>query len=266
MPRLTTAALCVCFAAFARVAGAQQPFATDDADVTPKGVVHVEIFDEYDWLQRELAPHVQQNTFNMRVNYGVGSGLELDLDSPLIAIVNDASATPRLPFGIGDTDFGVKYNFRVEKPDSRVPALTAVLYIETPTGDAANGLGSGLIDTWMYVVAQKTAGGGVTLRANAGYLFTGNPSTGVVGITGAHGHVATMSVSAGRKMSDAVSVGVEVAGAVANSTAQDRTELQGMLGAKYALRENMAVTAGLIAGHFAASPRLGVQVGFSIDR
>ncbi len=51
-------------------ASAQQPFYTDDADVTPKGGVHVESFDEYDWLQRSQAPHLQQNTINMRVNYG----------------------------------------------------------------------------------------------------------------------------------------------------------------------------------------------------
>ena len=135
-------------------ARAQQPFSTDDADVTPKGWVHVEAFNEYDWLQFSQAPHRRQNTVNMRVNYGLGRGLELDLDSPLITIVNDATASPRRPFGIGDTNFGVKYSLRGEYPDSRAPALTVTVYIETPTGDAATGLGSGLIDVWILKQSQ----------------------------------------------------------------------------------------------------------------
>src|SRR5438552_3542839 len=39
---------------------AQQPFYTDDADVTPAGKIHVEAFDEHDWLQHGQAPHVRQ--------------------------------------------------------------------------------------------------------------------------------------------------------------------------------------------------------------
>lgn len=93
----------VCLLVQPSVTRAQQPFSTDDADTTPKGGVHIEAFNEYDWLQLSQAPHLQQNTINMRVNYGVGHGLELDLDSPLIMIVNDVSSIPRRPFGIGDT-------------------------------------------------------------------------------------------------------------------------------------------------------------------
>jgi hypothetical protein len=50
---------------------AQQPFSTDDADVTPAGKVHFEAFDEYDWLQHSQVPHLRQNTLNMRINYGL---------------------------------------------------------------------------------------------------------------------------------------------------------------------------------------------------
>ena len=139
-------------------AAAQQPFYTDDADVTPKNGIHVESFDEYDWLPPSQAPHRQQNTINMRVNYGLGSGFELDLDAPLITIVNAATTIPRRPFGIGDTNFGVKYNLRPALKGSAAPALTGALYIEVPTGDAATGLGSGLTDVWMYGVIQKTVG------------------------------------------------------------------------------------------------------------
>jgi len=128
---------------------AQQPFATDDADVTPKGKAHIEAFNEYDWLQLSQTPHLRQNTFNMRVNYGLGRDFELDLDSPLITILNDASTSPRRPFGLGDTNFGFKYHLRDERKDSKVPGLAMATYIELPTGNVPTGLGSGLTDLWV---------------------------------------------------------------------------------------------------------------------
>ena len=257
----------VVMAAIAPVkAAAQQPFYTDDADVTPKGAVHIESFDEFDWLQPSQAPHLRQNTINMRVNYGLGHRLELDLDSPLITIVNDATTVPRRPFGIGDTNFGVKYSFREETAQSAAPALTAAMYVEVPTGDESTGLGSGLTDVWVYGVVQKKVGRNAIVRANGGYLFTGNTSTGVVGITGVRGRVVTMSASATRQITSALTLGAEVAAAATNATATDRAQLQAMIGGNYALRDGLTLAFGIIAGHFTASPRAGVQIGFSLDR
>src|SRR5579862_8860570 len=105
MRRLLIAALLL----WPSVAAAQQPFYTDDADVTPRGKVHFDLFDEYDWLKAAQAPHQRQNTFNMKMNYGLTDHLELDLDSPLLTIVNDPTGTPRQPTGIGDTNMGFKY-------------------------------------------------------------------------------------------------------------------------------------------------------------
>src|SRR5436305_10662526 len=93
--------------AWPTVANAQQPFSTDDADVTPRGTTHVEVFNEHDWLQSGQRPHLRQNTLNMRVNYGLTNRLELDLDAPLIAIFNASPSTPQRPFGVGDTNFGL---------------------------------------------------------------------------------------------------------------------------------------------------------------
>jgi hypothetical protein len=87
---------------------AQPPFSTDDVGVTAKGAVHVEVFNELDWLQPEQAPHLRQNTINMRVNYGVTDRLELDVDSPLLVVFNERATDPEKPVGIDDTDFGVK--------------------------------------------------------------------------------------------------------------------------------------------------------------
>jgi hypothetical protein len=247
------------------LAFAQQPFYTDDADVTSRGRLHVESFDEYDWLPSSQTPHRQQNTFNMKVNYGLGRGLELDLDSPLITIVNERGTVPLQPFGLGDTNFGLKYQVREERRGSAGPALALVTYIEIPTGETATGLGSGLLDTWVYGVLQKTLARDVVLHLNGGYLFTGNTSTGVVGITTARGHVATLGGSLVKKVSDAITLGVDVTAAATRNADLNRTQLQGMLGGNYALRENLTLDVGVIVGRFAASPRVGVLIGFSWD-
>ena len=242
---------------------AQQPFYTDDADVTPAHKVHLEIFDEYDWLQQSQRPHLKQNTLNMRINYGLGKGLELDLDSPLIAIMNDTTASVRRPFGIGDTNFGIKYNIRPEQ--GRSPALAVAAYVETPTGNSRSGLGSGLTDIWVYGIVQKAVAPPLVLRINGGYLFTGNTSTGVVGITTAHGHVATMGASIVRTLTRRFDLGTEVTAAIAPNPDLQRAQLQFLIGGNYAITEGLTLDIGVIGGHYVASPRIGLQIGFSFD-
>ena len=242
---------------------AQQPFATDDADTTPGGKVHIEAFDEYDWLQRSQAPHVRQNTINMRINYGLTNRLELDLDAPVIAIMNDSSVSVRRASGFGDTNFGVKYNFKSE--NGRSPAVSGALYIETPTGNPVNGLGSGLADIWVYGIVQKTLSAPLVLHMNGGYLFTGNTSTGVVGITTARGHVATMGASLVRTFTKRLDLGLDVTAAAASNADVQRGQLQFLVGGNYALREGLTLDIGVVRGRFIASPRYGLQVGFSLD-
>lgn len=247
------------------VATAQQPFSTDDAAVTAKGSTHVEVFDEYDWLQPSQLPHRRQNTFNMRVNFGLGHGLELDVDSPLLAIANAPTTAPLEPIGFGDTNFGVKYNFRSERPGSSAPALSTALYIETPTGNPATGLGSGLIDVWAYLVIQKSLTSNVTLRLNGGYLFAGNTSTGVVGIETTRGHIATGGASVVEAISKRWSLGAEMTGAISSNPGLDREQLQFLVGASYELRDGLSLSLAGTSGWFPASPRVGVLVGFALD-
>jgi len=242
---------------------AQQPFYTDDAEVTPAGKIHLEVFDEHDWLQRSQSPHLRQNTVNMRVDYGLGKGFELDLDSPLITILNDSTTSVRRAMGIGDTNFGVKYKFRAEK--GRSPGLSLAAYIETPTGDSQTGLGSGLTDTWIYGIVQKTLAPSLVAHLNGGYLFTGNTSTGVVGISKARGHVATMNASVIRAFTRRLDLGAEVAAAVTRNTTLQRAQLQFMVGGNYGIREGLTLDLGILGGYFVASPRFGLQIGFSFD-
>jgi len=242
---------------------AQAPFTTDDSDVAPRGTAHVEIWDQVDWLQSTAAPHYRQNTFNMRVNYGWTDRVELDLDAPLLIIYNNEE--PYRVSGIGDTELGVKWNLREAQHGSNGVAAALAAYVEFPTGEPTNDLGSGVVDVWTYVVLEKAIGVGTTIRLNGGYLFAGNTSTGVVGITTARGHVATMSGSLTRAVSPRVSVGGEVAAAVTTKKELERGQLQALFGFVFQPREPFTVTAGFVVGHFSASPRFGVQVGFSVD-
>jgi hypothetical protein len=129
----------VLFALVATSARAQQPFFTDDAGVTDAGIVHLEVFNEFDRLQPALEPHRQQNTFNMRATYGVGRQIELNVDAPLLAVLNNQ--TIHNAFGLGDTNVGVKYHWRDEGAGYRHPAMAVAFYLETPTGNPTSGLG-----------------------------------------------------------------------------------------------------------------------------
>jgi hypothetical protein len=53
--------------------------------------------------------------------------------------------------------------------------------------------------------------------------------------------------------------------AATRNDALERAQLQLMLGGNYELRRDFSLGAGVIAGHFTASPRFGVQVGFAWD-
>ncbi|HEY5055831.1 MAG TPA: hypothetical protein VII58_06700, partial [Acidobacteriaceae bacterium] len=97
--------------------------------------------------------------------------------------------------GLGDTDMGIKWNFRKAQSGSRAPALGASLYIEFPTGNVQRQLGSGLKDYWLNGIAQEPFTNRTRLTGNFGFLFAGNTSTGVIGIQTARGHVYTAGVS-----------------------------------------------------------------------
>jgi len=193
-------------AVFSTAAHAQSPFVTDDANVAGPGVFHVEVFNEYDWLPVEQTPHLRQNTLNMRLNVGLGHGWEADLDSPFLVVTNTPASSPQRVAGSGDTNFGLKYHVRGED-SSRTPAFAVVTYLELPTGDASNGLGSGLADVWIYTVAEKRLPHALSVIGNLGYLFAGNTSTGVLGIQAVRGHVVTLSASLTHVISDRWSAG-----------------------------------------------------------
>jgi hypothetical protein len=243
---------------------AQLPFYTDDSAVTEQGKWHFEFFNEFDALQHPQYPNLRQNTANYKLNYGLPYNLELDVDVPYLAIFR-AVETPTSA-GAGDTNMGVKWNFHKERQSSRLPALSASLYIEFPTGDTRQQLGSGLTDFWFNFIMQKSLSSKTRINGNIGFLFAGNTSTGVLGIqTTTRSHVYTGGLSVLHDFTSRLTLGGELYGGFTNNTDLGRSQLQALLGGKYALRNGMTFDFGLLGGKYIASPRIGVQVGFSVD-
>ena len=244
---------------------AQLPFYTDDTDTTPKGKFHLEIYNEHDVLQKSAYPTKRQNTLVFTLNYGITDKLELDVNAPWLALINSRTVSPLDVTGVGDTQFGLKYNFLSEREGSKRPALALVFYVEAPTGNAKEQLGSGLVDYWLYGVIQKSLTKKTKGRLNGGVLFSGNNSTGLIGIETQHGQVYTGNGSIVRDITDRLQLGVEVFGAVTSSFALNRGQLTTQLGGDYALTKKLTLSFGFLGGKFAASPRVGAQVGFAYD-
>lgn len=243
---------------------AQQPFVTDDADVTPKRKFHFEFSNEFDWLNANAFPSLKQNTADFELDYGLFEGVEIGFEIPFLTILNDRATIPRRPSGIGDANISLKYNFLTERERSRRPALAVSLNFELPTGDESRLLGSGLADFYLNGILQKSVTSKTKLRLNGGLLFSGNQTTGVLGIK-SRGTVFTGGGSVVRQFGPKLDLGVELVGAIARSSDLGKSQLQTMVGGNYSLRDNMTFDFGIVAGKYAASPRVGIQLGISID-
>jgi hypothetical protein len=243
---------------------AQQPFVTDDSDVTPKRKFHFEFSNEFDWLNANAFPSLTQNTADFELDYGLLEGVEVGFEVPILTISNDRATIPRRPSGIGDANISLKYNFLTEHERSRKPALAISLNLELPTGDKNRLLGSGLADFYMNGIVQKSMTSKTKLRLNGGILFSGNETTGVLGIK-ARGTVFTGGGSVVRQFGPKLDLGVEFVGAMTTSFNLGKSQLQTMVGGNYSLRDNMTFDFGIVAGKYTASPRVGIQLGISID-
>lgn len=243
----------------------QIPFYTDDADTTEKGKFHFEFFNEHDWLQRSSRPGLRQNTSNFTLNYGLTDRIELGINAPVIWIFNDRESSLGNPMSLGDTQLGMKVKVHREREHSRLPAASVVFYVEFPTGSIRKQTGSGLTDYWLYGVLQKSLNKRTTVRLNGGILFAGNSSTGLIGIEGTRGQVFTGNGSVVRQFTSKLQLGVELFGGVTNNFNLSRGQLESQIGGSYNVRDNLALTFGILGGRFSASPRIGCSVGFAYD-
>lgn len=242
---------------------AQMPFYTDNSDVTDRGTLHFEFFNEFDGLQSSQFPNLRQNTANGKVNYGLPHNLELDFDVPYLSIYRAAGS--KASSGIGDADMGVKWNFYKASRPLSFPALASSLYIEFPTGNSRQELGSGLSDYWLNVIAQEPFTDKTRITANIGFLFAGNTSTGAIGIQTTRGHVYTGGLSLLHDFNPRLTLGSEIYGGIADNSGLGRDQIQGLAGGEYQLRDGLGITFAMLGGAHVASPRIGGQIGFEMD-
>ncbi|HEX5226190.1 MAG TPA: transporter [Bryobacteraceae bacterium] len=261
--RFLTPLLSWCALLLSAPLSAQLPFYTDDPAVTEQGKWHFEFFNEFDDLQAPQYPNLRQNTANYKLNYGLPYHLEIDLDSPYLSIFR-AVQTPSSA-GNGDTNMGIKWQFHKESPGSPLPAMGVSFYIEFPTGDAAQQLGSGLTDYWLNYIVQRSLGEKTRINLNAGYLFAGNTSTGVLGLTKVRGHVFAGGLSLLHDFTPRLTLGAEVFGGFSNNDNLARSQLQALVGGIYTIRNGLALSFGVLGGKYVASPLIGGQVGFAVD-
>src|SRR5205085_5155762 len=245
-------------------AQAQQPFVTDDADVTAKGKFHLQVSDEYDLLQRALYPAKTQNTTNVELDYGLWRGVEVGFAPPLLALHSSRVVSPQTVFGVGDSTLHVKYNFLKERRGSRWPAITIRAVVQFPTGNQAKQLGTGLTDYYLNGILQKSVSAKTKLRLNGGLLFAGNTINGLLGIR-TRGRVFTGGGSLVRQFTKRLDLGAELTGAVTSNFQLSKGQLQTLIGGNYELHKGLTFDFGLVAGRFRASPRAGAQLGFSLD-
>jgi hypothetical protein len=239
------------------------PFYTDNADVTDERTLHFESFDEYDALQSAQYPDRRQNTFNYKFNYGLPHGFEIDIDAPYLAIFRSSGS--QNANGPGDTDMGIKWNFRKAARPLRAPALSASLYIEFPTGDTRQQLGSGLTDYWLNSIAEEPLSDKTRINANFGFLFAGNTSTGVLGTQNTRGHVYTGGLSLQHDFTARLTLGAELYGAIADDKSLGKDQLQALAGGACQIAPRFAVTFAVLGGSHIASPTIGGQIGFEAD-
>jgi hypothetical protein len=246
-------------------ASAQLPFYTDDSDTTEKGKFHLEIYNEHDILQRSAYPAKRQNTLVFTLNYGLTEKLEVGVNVPIITISSARTATPHNVTGQGDTQFGLKYKLVEERESSRLPALSVVFYVETPTGEVKKQLGSGLVDYYLYGIVQKSLTNKTKLRVNGGVLFSGNSSTGLIGVQAERGQVYTANTSVVKDFTERLTLGAEIFGAISNRGSLNRGQITSQFGGNYVLTKKLTLSFGILAGGFTASPRAGAHLGFAYD-
>src|SRR5262249_49358511 len=133
------------------------------------------------------------------------------------------------------------------------------------TGNSREQLSSGLTDYWLNLIAQERLSASTRINVNLGFLFAGNTSTGVVGIQTTRGHVYTGGVSLLHDFNPRLTLGGEVYGGVADNEGLARSQLQGLIGGQYSIRNGFSFTFAVLGGKYVASPRVGGQLGLAVD-
>ena len=236
---------------------AQQPYSTEDADVAKPRSVKLSVGGEFDALQPEDTDHDRQTTVLTRVDYGAVDKLEIEFSAPVIYLQNAAEPNAG---GYGDTQAGIKYQVR---EDAHGPAVALGFSVQAPTGDADRDIGSGVTMTWVNAIVGHTIAKKTKVAVNAGFMPSGNPSIGALGINAHRGKIVTFGGVVTREVSDKLKLGGEINGAM-TTTGDAEHQLHVLGGGNYELRRGTTIDAGVVLGHFTRTPRFGVMIGVTL--
>jgi hypothetical protein len=240
---------------------AQQPFATDDTEVTPLHEFHFEYANSYVALSKGVNPDLRQDTSNFVIQFGLLKGLEANIDFPLIYIARDTSSQLGSAFGLGDADFGLKWKLISEEPGQPHPGLTISGFAELPTGNARKQLGSGFTDYSINSIVQKSFTETFVVHVNAGIQFSGNTLTGAIGIR-TPGRIYSAGISAAKDFSQTLRLGIDLNGAeLHTANARDR-QLQLTVGGNLQIGTGRSFDFAVLTG-WSSAPRFGLVLGIS---
>ncbi len=240
-----------------RAAWSQAPLVTDDAAVTPLHAWHLELFQQYADLAAAAAPATAQETTVVGLAWGVLPGLELGFDVPWIAIHGAGTVA-----GGGDFDLTAKWLLRAAEGDRRT-ALAVGFAVELPTGNADRGLGSGVADVDLTLIAERRIASTLALRGNLGLQFAGNTLTGAVGSPD-RGRVLAGGVSLTADLTPRLQLVCETTGYQGRKSDAGDRELRLQAGLVYARSPHLSVAFTVQRGWLAAPPWVG-QLGVVID-
>jgi hypothetical protein len=148
-------------------AAAGPPYITDDPE--PTEYLHWEniIFSQGTRITEEtggVAPYCD-------CNYGILPNFQLHVQSGMA--FSRARGVP-LQWGVGDTEFGLKYRFVEQDKNGWTPSVAFYPLLEAPTGDAARGLGGGRARVFLPLWVQKDFGDWTTF-GGGGYWINPGP-------------------------------------------------------------------------------------------
>jgi len=109
-----------------------------------------------------------------------------------------------------------------------------------------------------HAIADKTK-----VAVNAGFMPSGNPSIGALGINAHRGKIVTFGGMLTREINDKLKLGGEINGAM-TTTGDVQHQLHVLGGGNYELRRGTTIDAGVVVGHFTRTPRFGVMFGVTL--
>jgi hypothetical protein len=174
--------------------------------------------------------------------------LEFDGDSPSSQTVTGVRMT-----GAGDSQLGVQLVLQHEKESH--PGFSVAHYIKLPTGDTAQGLGTGRVDHDFIALVSKKIGG-TTVDFNVGFLFSGR--------TTENGHASSgqAALAASHNITKRVGIQGELSGYSRNDAQPGA--MFGLGAVTYQIDRRIVLDSGLRVGLTPDAPRSGLFAGLTL--